>query len=140
MDYAGIYDDPSFCFSEVEMKKEDVNGRTIYYLKKKKDNSNITLELEEINVIGSNEIKALLDSRSTVFIVDTHLGISLIEGRDIYDFWEKEVKVRLVETEECCDGFSINDYPGGYCYVARKCKNIKSNCDLNNYIILDMYH
>lgn len=122
------------------MKKKTVNGKTVYYLDKKKDKIKVTLELQKVSYVGREEIKRLLDEKSTVFIVDTHLGIRLVEGRDVYDFWKKEVQIRLVAADEDCEEFSIDDYSDGYCYVAIKCRNIKDSNDTNNYILLDMYH
>ena len=122
------------------MKKKIVNEKTVYYLDRKVGNEKLSLELEEVTVIGSSEIKELLNSNSTVFIIDTHLGINWLEENDKYDFWKNEVKLRIVEPEKYFDEFCLDDYPNNYCYVARKCRNIKNSDDLNNYIILDMYH
>lgn len=122
------------------MKKRIIIGKTVYYLNRKDGNAKLTFELEEISVIGSSEMKELLNSNTAVFIIDTHLGMNWIEGIDKYDFWKNEVKSRIVEPEKYFDGFCIDDYPNNYCYVVRKCRNVRNNDDLNNYIILDMYH
>jgi hypothetical protein len=67
--------------------------------------------------LGEAEIAALLrDARSTFVVASPGEPLRWVAGRARYDLWKTEVKCRLVGRD--ATSFSLEDFPGSYCYVA----------------------
>jgi len=97
--------------------------------------------IDKVKDIGINEIKELLRTQDVIFVVD-NIGIELkiIPKSDSYNFWKYDVKMRIVEPENAEKGFSLENYPDEYCYLASKWKNSYDCNDLTTYILLQVSH
>ena len=70
------------------------------------------------HALGENEIAHLLSEGPAQFVV-ANVGhpLSWIAAADRFRFWRKDVRPRLVRPAK---GFSLEDYPDGYCYTAAR--------------------
>lgn len=97
--------------------------------------------IEKVRDVGVDEIKQLLKTCEVTFIIDRVGGEPEYIPKDrSFDFWKSNVKVRVVEPPVAKSGFSLEDYPHEYCYMASEWKN---SCDPNDstiYIVLFESH
>jgi hypothetical protein len=67
--------------------------------------------------LGEREIAVLLgDTRSTFVVASVGSPLRWVEARDRYDYWKKELKLRLVAPD--AQNFRPEEFPGSYCYLA----------------------
>lgn len=93
--------------------------------------------LTEERYIGSEEIVELLKEKNVEFFI-VQWDTEWILKNEAFDFWKNEVEIRVVPLE--VERIYLEDYPGEYCYVPIKCRNIADVNDLTCYIKLVMYH
>lgn len=79
-------------------------------------NSSGLLGAHRAENLGEKDIGRLLQNGSSLVVAEAGLPLQWISGKDRFVFWKSEVKCRLVAPD--ADGFCLNDFPGGYCYVA----------------------
>ena len=93
------------------------------------------LNAERISDVGVEEIKSILRQGAAQFVV-ANVGSSLnwIHPDLSFNFWKKTAKKRIVPAD--VDGFSLDDYPDGYCY----CAALWRTQDLGDIIVLETHH
>lgn len=93
------------------------------------------LDAERIRDLGVDDIRSMLRQGTVQFVV-ANVGSPLdwIHPDLSTDFWRKIARRRIVPPD--VDGFSLDDYPDGYCYCAALWR-IK---DLNDIIVLETHH
>lgn len=78
-----------------------------------------TLRFSKLKAIGRDEIASLLNSSDARFVVAScGTPLSRIPNHQRYEFWKSEVIMRLVEPADHERGFRLEEYAGGYCYIA----------------------
>lgn len=97
-------------------------------------------DLAEKRILGTSEVIHLLRSGKVIFIVDDAGYKKFIPQNETLEFWKEEVKIRIVEPDKADNGFELDEYLNGYCYIAREHRNIKNTEDATAYIILQMFH
>ncbi|MBA4191671.1 MAG: hypothetical protein C0467_27135 [Planctomycetaceae bacterium] len=87
--------------------------------------------------LGHSDIAALLRQGPIRFVV-VNCGERLdwIPLQDCYDLWKHEVQPRLVEPDAFSSGFRLENFPGGYCYVASEW----GEDEPVPIVVLEMYH
>src|SRR5690242_7391765 len=78
-----------------------------------------TLDAVREGLLGAAEIARLLSEAEVRFAVaDLGKPLCWVPARERFDFWETEVKQRLVAPEAVSNDLRPEEFPGGYCYVA----------------------
>jgi hypothetical protein len=95
------------------------------------------LPLTRGRVLGQSEIAALI-RQGPVSLVVANCGDPLqwVSVPDFGRFWNEEVRPRLVEPDAAEDGFSLEDYPDAYCYLASDW----GERDSTPVVVLETYH
>jgi hypothetical protein len=75
------------------------------------------LDAVRVGPVGEADIARLLGEPGTsLAVADAGKPLRWVNSRERFDFWKTEVKRRLVAPE--ATGFRVEDFQGGYCYVA----------------------
>lgn len=93
-----------------------------------------TLDAFRVGNLGETDIVALLRDGSSFVVADVGQPLRWISESERFAFWKSEVKCRLVPPD--ADGFSLDDYPTQYCYVATVWRCMPST----TVIVLDKHH
>ena len=93
------------------------------------------LDAKRIRDLAADDIKSMFKRGPVQFVV-ANVGSPLewIQPDLSIDFWRKIAKRRIVPTD--ADGFSLDDYPDGYCYCAALWR-IQESVDI---IVLETHH
>jgi hypothetical protein len=87
-----------------------------------------------IRSVGNKEIIQLLRDELCFVVADVGQPLRWIMDRDRFAFWTAELKPRLVAPD--ATRFRLDDYPGGYCYVASEWQ-----CETNRaVVVLEKHH
>lgn len=93
------------------------------------------LDAHRVRDVGINEIKEMLRQGAVQFVVASGGSpLEWIPSGVSFEFWKNEAKPRIVPAH--VDGFSIDDYPGGYCY----CAALWSSQESGDIIVLETHH
>ncbi|WP_027555119.1 hypothetical protein [Bradyrhizobium sp. Cp5.3] len=92
------------------------------------------LDARSAEAVGGVEIERLLRDHSTFVVADVGKPLKWISEADRFAFWKAEVKDRLVSRDT--DSFCLDDYAGGYCYVA----TVWRGASCAPVIVLEMHH
>ena len=84
--------------------------------------------------VGEAEIAHLLQQGSSLVVADVGHPLRWISETDRFSFWKTEVRCHLVSPD--ADGFRLDDYPGGYCYVA----SVWTTGSSASIIVLEKHH
>ncbi len=93
------------------------------------------LNAERVRNLSVDDIKSMLRQGAVQFVV-ANVGSPLdwIHPDLSFDFWRKLAKQRIVSAD--ADGFSLDDFPGGYCYFA----GLWRTPDAGDIIVLETHH
>ena len=95
----------------------------------------------EFDIIGIKEIKDLMSSYKVVFILgNVCCELKIISIDDTISFWKENAEKRIVEPEAAYEGFRLEDYPGGCCYLASIWKKDVETDDNMRFILLTVFH
>jgi hypothetical protein len=102
------------------------------------DESWRVLDARRTDYVDAARIKEHLRSGDGALLV-ANVGSDLgrLSGNDAYEFWKNEASVRLVPPRVAESGFSLDDYPGGYCYLASLWTDSESGLSV---ILFEKYH
>ncbi|CAA9566848.1 MAG: hypothetical protein AVDCRST_MAG18-1555 [uncultured Thermomicrobiales bacterium] len=91
-----------------------------------------------IRFVGSAEIKEALGRQNVRFALITFPQDTLdwVTPERLYETWKTELQPRVVQPHIVIKGFSLDDYPDGYCYVASEWKT----ADEQIIILFQMWH
>ena len=92
------------------------------------------LDAQRLGRLGESEFVLLLQSGSSFVIADVGEPLRWTFEHDRFDFWKAEVRPHLVSPT--ADGWCLDEYPGGYCYVATAWQCASSA----TIIALEKYH
>ena len=91
------------------------------------------VEYKRSRYIHTDDIAERLRSGNYVFIIaDVGAPLQLIKGNPIFDLW-KRIKANIVID---VDAFSLDDYPGGFAFIASEWNSDPDQ----RVILLEKYH
>jgi hypothetical protein len=77
------------------------------------------LDAARMAYVDAEEIRERLRSgNAQLLIADLGSGLVRVDGPDAFALWKNELLPRLVSPEKFEEGFTLEDYPDHYCYVA----------------------
>lgn len=93
------------------------------------------LDAQNVGELGEEDIKSRLRQGPLQFVV-ANVGTRLdwIAPEKSFEFWKTEVKRHLVPLNP--EGFSVDDFPDGYCYCAQLWRTPNGD----EIIVLETHH
>ena len=77
------------------------------------------LELKRGRTLGRSEVGELLGMPGLrVAVADVGSPLRWINGRELFAFWKRDAKLRIVPPAIADTGFCLEDFPDGYAYIA----------------------